>query len=497
MADKMKRLKFWCQPVIPLTYDDSLSYIETLSKVVAKVNEVISYAETILQTAEDYTDAEVAALKTVLEGEIAELRSDMEQFKVDVYKHVDGEQDEFEEEMRHLFEAQKEAIDNEFATLTEQVNNLISAISSSVDTLKTYVDAQDDVIRKSIKDYHAVAIDYIDSQVEMLEQEIQAIVLESVTKVIDPCDLEIKSVQDTIDNMYYNLRSWAFTARQYDMLGLTAGEYDAVQGCAWTYDYLGKWCWWQKPEILKYADALWERMQKALEKVYKLIDERTITHSAWKGTEDKIIHILDSAIQEIRTEAITAELYDSLGLSCTEYSDYELTAYVYDWHALRYLIQPDEEEFSRYALLEYEAAYATNKILDMIVSSVDSVDVVDDVLTVTTSPFDSEPYDVQGIMSDTVARLGYQVYENIIAINKIIEKTHYQFRYDSDTDTLDISPIGVEPIPENVSVNFSVIVGQIIRVRNALKELNDYYTYLLSISDEVFTIAGTQLVNDI
>ena len=237
MADKMKRLRFWCQPVLPLTYDDSLSYIETLSKVVAKVNEVISYAETILQTAEDYTDAEVAALKTVLEGEIAELRSDMEQFKVDVYKYIDDEQDEFEEEIRSLFQAQKEAIDNEFATLTEQVNNLISAISSSVDTLKTYVDAQDDVIRKSIKDYHAVAIEYIDSQVEMLEQEIQAIVLESVTKVIDPCDLEIKSVQDTIDNMYYNLRSWAFTARQYDMLGLTAGEYDAVQGCAWTYDY--------------------------------------------------------------------------------------------------------------------------------------------------------------------------------------------------------------------------------------------------------------------
>lgn len=38
----MKPLGFWCQKVLPLVYDDSLSYYEVLCKVRDKLNEVIS-----------------------------------------------------------------------------------------------------------------------------------------------------------------------------------------------------------------------------------------------------------------------------------------------------------------------------------------------------------------------------------------------------------------------------------------------------------------------
>lgn len=39
--NNVERFKFWCQKVLPLVYDDSLSYYEVLCKVVSKVNEVI------------------------------------------------------------------------------------------------------------------------------------------------------------------------------------------------------------------------------------------------------------------------------------------------------------------------------------------------------------------------------------------------------------------------------------------------------------------------
>mgnify|MGYP004657206989 FL=1 len=38
----MKEFKFWCQKVLPLVYDDSLSYYETLCKMSYKLNEVIN-----------------------------------------------------------------------------------------------------------------------------------------------------------------------------------------------------------------------------------------------------------------------------------------------------------------------------------------------------------------------------------------------------------------------------------------------------------------------
>ena len=36
-------MRFWSQKVLPLVYDDSLSYYEVLCKVVHKLNEVIDY----------------------------------------------------------------------------------------------------------------------------------------------------------------------------------------------------------------------------------------------------------------------------------------------------------------------------------------------------------------------------------------------------------------------------------------------------------------------
>lgn len=39
---EIKQLKFWCQKVLPLVYDDSLSYYEVLCKIVKKLNELIA-----------------------------------------------------------------------------------------------------------------------------------------------------------------------------------------------------------------------------------------------------------------------------------------------------------------------------------------------------------------------------------------------------------------------------------------------------------------------
>ena len=39
--DKIPRFRFWCQKVLPLVYDDSLSYYEVLCRVVYYINKII------------------------------------------------------------------------------------------------------------------------------------------------------------------------------------------------------------------------------------------------------------------------------------------------------------------------------------------------------------------------------------------------------------------------------------------------------------------------
>ena len=41
MVRPMKPFRFWCQKVLPLVYDDSLSYYEVLCKVVDYINKLI------------------------------------------------------------------------------------------------------------------------------------------------------------------------------------------------------------------------------------------------------------------------------------------------------------------------------------------------------------------------------------------------------------------------------------------------------------------------
>lgn len=42
MIDK---LRYWSHKILPLVYDDSLSYYEVLSKMRAKINEIIDYVQ--------------------------------------------------------------------------------------------------------------------------------------------------------------------------------------------------------------------------------------------------------------------------------------------------------------------------------------------------------------------------------------------------------------------------------------------------------------------
>lgn len=53
-------MKFRCQKVLPLVYDDSLSYYETLCKISAKLNEVIGAINELseTQTEEDSNEQE-------------------------------------------------------------------------------------------------------------------------------------------------------------------------------------------------------------------------------------------------------------------------------------------------------------------------------------------------------------------------------------------------------------------------------------------------------
>lgn len=49
----LRHFRFWCQSVIPLVYDDSLSYYEVLCKVVKYINDLIESDKAIVDDIEE------------------------------------------------------------------------------------------------------------------------------------------------------------------------------------------------------------------------------------------------------------------------------------------------------------------------------------------------------------------------------------------------------------------------------------------------------------
>lgn len=72
---------FWSQKVIPLVYDESLSYYEVLGKVVQKLNELIGYVD-------DYT---IELIKEVVDELFVEALYDAETETITLTTEIGGD----------------------------------------------------------------------------------------------------------------------------------------------------------------------------------------------------------------------------------------------------------------------------------------------------------------------------------------------------------------------------------------------------------------------
>lgn len=118
-------------PILPLVYDDALSYIETLYQVTNKVNEVIENVNKIidnsLEEAKKYTDSKIAEqLETVKEA-VAEVHKAADEAVAEVHK-VENELKQNYSDFEKVVNARLVFQDNKIDTLN---TNLIAGLKSA------------------------------------------------------------------------------------------------------------------------------------------------------------------------------------------------------------------------------------------------------------------------------------------------------------------------------------------------------------------------------
>ena len=267
--------------VLPTTYENTLSYYETLNKLIDKVYELQKaieeggFEESILERANQYTDARVN-----------EVTSEMR----DAVNDLNHEVTNFEDRISLSFEELKDATNLALARLNVQITELYTVIMNYGETIDTrFVQMYNDLIR------------YIDDEIDARD----------TVYVIDPVTRQRVNIQTALWNMYNSyMREFAVTAQEYDDLMLTASEYDNKRLTAYDYDNNFK-----------------EKMAEYFNRVMNPFTGMPATLT------EIVMHLVD-----LHRDSLSCTEYDALQLDATAYDGLGLTAYTFDFESRSVLV---------------------------------------------------------------------------------------------------------------------------------------------------------------
>lgn len=130
----IKEIRYWVQKVLPLVYDDSLSYYELLAKIVDKLNETIKLVNTSTENVYSIVSdilnewLEDGTLENLVSGAVDDLREDFNELSQETDEKIDeltGEFEQFQTDIEtevsgEIDELKRKAVVGNFATY-EQV----------------------------------------------------------------------------------------------------------------------------------------------------------------------------------------------------------------------------------------------------------------------------------------------------------------------------------------------------------------------------------------
>lgn len=282
----------YCQKVLPLTYEESLSYYETLCQLVHKLNEVISEVNSI------DPDNILSQINKNVQDQIDAYMKDVTKQLDNLSSQVGTVMDNVDSALTLYHNQITLELQNTTANLTDFVNNQLSQI-------KHYIDYQDNAIYQEIW-----------YQINLLKNSLPDL---TTVYVRSPYSGKIVDIQTAINELWEYMRVNSLTAYEYDSLKLTAEEYDNYELTAYTYDYFARRYIWKDPSYYMFNPwtGEWETIQSTIRLLETIIKQQN----------------LSTTYPVLSNHAITAQEYDDLKLTAFRYDNYQIRAQRYDWNA--------------------------------------------------------------------------------------------------------------------------------------------------------------------
>ena len=272
-------LRFWAQKILPLTYDDSLSYYESLCKFADKVNELIDRMNLYEEEYKDYVDEQVSFLKTYIDEQDNATKTVLE-IKMENLKN------ETERQINELKLKLQQTLDD--------VNNKLAEYSESLVRLYDFV----------VSDQNRQDI-YFKNLLEEFYHKIWSLIDQYTNIIYNPTNGQLTTVEQAINDIWNILRYQAMTCIEFEWLGYSCDKWDSIGYSALDFDlYSG----------VKYAKRICDCW---------MINPYT-------GEKSLVTDVIYTLIG-MRAEGLTTEQYDAKNLTASRFDSTNITAYDFDF----------------------------------------------------------------------------------------------------------------------------------------------------------------------
>lgn len=272
-------LRFWAQKILPLTYDDSLSYYESLCKFADKVNELIDRMNIYEEEYKDYVDEQVSFLKTYIDEQDNATKTVLE-IKMENLKN------ETERQINELKLKLQQTLDD--------VNNKLAEYSESLVRLYDFV----------VSDQNRQDI-YFKNLLEEFYHKIWSLIDQYTNIIYNPTNGQLTTVEQAINDIWNILRYQAMTCIEFEWLGYSCDKWDSIGYSALDFDlYSG----------VKYAKRICDCW---------MINPYT-------GEKSLVTDVIYTLIG-MRAEGLTTEQYDAKKLTASRFDSTDITAYDFDF----------------------------------------------------------------------------------------------------------------------------------------------------------------------
>lgn len=321
--NKLNKFRFWSQKVLPLVYDDSLSYYEVLCKVVDYINKMLENEQTLYDMFEP------------LVSELGELETALKQLQKTVNESLialNTRCDNIENTVTQNFDFLNEYINNINDGLETRMRNLEQGFNS-ITALCTALGAQ-------IKSGDSLTLlrsrQYTDEEIVKLKR--QLISLTNDILVIDPVDGELKNIQLVIDELFEYISFASLTCHEFDTREYTCEYLDSLGYTCIDFDVYGKFIFLFNQNVVT-ADMLADLVKREeLEKyaieadVAKTYAKKTdlIIYNPVNGFRNTIQQVIDTLVS-FHACGNNCYMLDGLELTVTEYEAKSLTAFQFDF----------------------------------------------------------------------------------------------------------------------------------------------------------------------